>query len=115
MQAGIFTLSVRIGAQQVFWACISLLELAYAGAVAFGLTSPVRILPMRIPDLCRHPVHSSGLTVLRTTAIAMQHFAQVQWSQVATVVAHLFMGALLFVRARATDLTSSKSIYSCYM
>lgn len=41
MQAGIFTLSVRIGAQQVFWACIGLLELAYAGAVAFGLTSPV--------------------------------------------------------------------------
>lgn len=45
MQAGIFTLSVRIGAQQVFWACISLLELAYAGAVAFGLTSPVGLLP----------------------------------------------------------------------
>jgi hypothetical protein len=47
--------------------------------------------------------------------IAVQHTSQVQWSQVATVAAHLFMGALLFVRARATDLTSSKSIYSCYM
>ncbi len=40
-QAGIFTLSVRVGAKQVFWACIGLLELAYAGAVAFGLMSPV--------------------------------------------------------------------------
>lgn len=40
---------------------------------------------------------------------------QVPWSQMATVVAHLFMGSLLFIRARATDLTSSKAIYKCYM
>lgn len=78
-QAGIFTLSVRVGAQQVFWVCIGLLELAYAGAVAFGLTSPVA------------------------------------WSKVSTVAVHLAMGVLLFVRARVTDLTSSKAIYKCYM
>lgn len=42
MQAGIFTLSVRVGAPQVFWTCIVLLEAAYAGAIAFGCTSPVR-------------------------------------------------------------------------
>lgn len=41
VQAGIFTLSVRVGAPQVFWTCIWLLEAAYAGAVLFGLTSPV--------------------------------------------------------------------------
>ncbi len=45
-QAGIFTLSVRIGAPQVFWTCIVLLEAAYAGAVAFGLTSPVQPSPI---------------------------------------------------------------------
>jgi hypothetical protein len=55
MQAGIFTLSVRVGAQQVFWACISLLELAYAGAVAFGLTSPVRIPPCASLHMQLHP------------------------------------------------------------
>ncbi len=42
VQAGIFTLSVRVGAPQVFWTCIVLLEAAYAGAIAFGCTSPVR-------------------------------------------------------------------------
>lgn len=42
VQAGIFTLSVRVGAPQVFWTCIVLLEAAYVGAVAFGCTSPVR-------------------------------------------------------------------------
>ncbi len=41
--------------------------------------------------------------------------AQVAWSKWATVAAHVFMGGLLFVRARATDLTSSKAIYKCYM
>lgn len=78
-QAGIFTLSVKVGARQVFWTCIALLELAYAGAIAFGVTSPVA------------------------------------WSKYATVAAHVFMGGLLLVRAKATDLTSSKAIYKCYM
>jgi len=77
--AGIFTLSVRVGAPQVFWTCIWLLEAAYAGAVVFGLTSPVL------------------------------------WSKVATVVTHTFMGVILYLRAAKTDLTSSKSIYDCYM
>jgi homogentisate phytyltransferase / homogentisate geranylgeranyltransferase len=40
---------------------------------------------------------------------------QVLWSKVGTVVAHAGMGALLFWRARQTDLQSSKSIYACYM
>lgn len=37
------------------------------------------------------------------------------WSKVATVSAHAFLGYMLFQRARRTDLTSSKAIYSCYM
>lgn len=40
---------------------------------------------------------------------------QVAWSKVSTVAVHLAMGVLLFVRARVTDLTSSKAIYKCYM
>lgn len=78
-QAGIFTLSVRVGAPQVFWICIILLELAYAGAIVFGATSPSL------------------------------------FSKVSTVAAHLAMGAMLYLRALKTDLTSSKSIYKCYM
>ncbi|KAK9830076.1 hypothetical protein WJX72_009619 [[Myrmecia] bisecta] len=40
-QAGVRTLSVRVGVKPVFWTCIALLELAYAGAIGVGLTSHV--------------------------------------------------------------------------
>jgi homogentisate phytyltransferase/homogentisate geranylgeranyltransferase len=36
--AGVRTLTVRLGARRVFWACIALLEVAYLGAVAVSLT-----------------------------------------------------------------------------
>lgn len=36
-QAGLRTLSVRLGPSQVYWACILLLEAAYAGAVGLAL------------------------------------------------------------------------------
>ncbi|EFN55723.1 hypothetical protein CHLNCDRAFT_52381 [Chlorella variabilis] len=38
-QAGVRTLSVRLGPKRVFWACIAILEAAYAGAIAVGLQS----------------------------------------------------------------------------
>ena len=34
-------MSVRMGAHQIFWTCIVLLEFAYAGAVVVGVLSPV--------------------------------------------------------------------------
>jgi homogentisate phytyltransferase / homogentisate geranylgeranyltransferase len=40
---------------------------------------------------------------------------QVVWSRVSTVAAHAFMGVLLLLRARATDLSQPKSIAACYM
>jgi len=40
-KAGIATMSVRMGAPQIFWTCIGLLEVAYAGAICVGLMSPV--------------------------------------------------------------------------
>ena len=46
MQANVQTLSVRLGAKRVFWACITLLELAYAGAIGLGALSQV-CLPLR--------------------------------------------------------------------
>lgn len=39
-QAGVRTLSVRLGPARVFWACIAILEAAYAGAILVGLQSP---------------------------------------------------------------------------
>ena len=41
LQANVKTLSVRLGVKRVFWACIILLELAYAGAVGIGALSQV--------------------------------------------------------------------------
>ncbi|PSC70256.1 putative homogentisate phytyltransferase chloroplastic [Micractinium conductrix] len=38
-QAGVRTLSVRMGPKRVFWICIALLEAAYAGAILVGLQS----------------------------------------------------------------------------
>lgn len=38
-KAGLQTLSVRLGQKQVFWLCIGLLELAYAGAVCMFLVA----------------------------------------------------------------------------
>lgn len=40
---------------------------------------------------------------------------QVGWSRIVAVTAHAGLGALLALRARQTDLTDSKSLYSCYM
>ena len=40
---------------------------------------------------------------------------QVWWSRAATVCLHAALGAALFRRARATDLTSSSAITRCYM
>ncbi|DBA79176.1 TPA: hypothetical protein ACH3X1_008999 [Trebouxia sp. C0004] len=44
-QADVQTLSVKLGVKRVFWACIMLLELAYAGAIGLGALSQV---PWRI-------------------------------------------------------------------
>ena len=41
MQANVKTLSVRLGPKRVFWACVTLLELAYAGAIGIGALSQV--------------------------------------------------------------------------
>ena len=41
VQADVQTLSVRLGVRRVFWACIMLLELAYAGAIGLGALSQV--------------------------------------------------------------------------
>lgn len=37
MQGGVRTLSVRLGVDRVFWLCIALLEVAYAGAVGASI------------------------------------------------------------------------------
>ncbi len=41
IQADVQTLSVKLGVKRVFWACIMLLELAYAGAIGLGALSQV--------------------------------------------------------------------------
>jgi len=41
-QEGVRTLSVRVGAPRVFWACIGMLEAAYLGAICMGLASQAR-------------------------------------------------------------------------
>ena len=43
VQADVQTLSVRLGVKRVFWACIMLLELAYAGAIGLGALSQVTL------------------------------------------------------------------------
>lgn len=48
VQAGVRTLSVRYGTKQVFWLCISLLQMAYLGAIATGLLSKVSYLSIEI-------------------------------------------------------------------
>ena len=42
LQEGVRTFSVRVGVKNVFWTCILLLEIAYAGALGVGLASQVR-------------------------------------------------------------------------
>ena len=41
MQEGVRTFSVRVGVRNVFWTCIALLEIAYAGAICVGFASQV--------------------------------------------------------------------------
>ena len=41
VQADVQTLSVKLGVKRAFWACIMLLELAYAGAIGLGALSQV--------------------------------------------------------------------------
>ena len=62
--------------------------------------------------ICVGQTFLSGLTVRRA---AWRLVRQVRWSKYATVAAHVAMGTILAARAKATDLSSSQSIYSCYM
>ena len=50
LQADVQTLSVKLGVKRVFWACIVLLELAYAGAIGLGVLSQVTM--MHLPASC---------------------------------------------------------------
>ena len=43
LQAGVKTLSVRLGPKRVFWVCVALLEVAYAGAICLGALSQVNL------------------------------------------------------------------------
>ena len=45
-------MSVRMGARQIFWTCIVLLEFAYTGAVVVGVLSPVRNATGRMSRPC---------------------------------------------------------------
>ena len=47
VQEGVRTFSVRVGVKNVFWTCIMLLEIAYAGALGVGLAS--QVLPVGLP------------------------------------------------------------------
>lgn len=59
MQANVKTLSVRLGVKRVFWACIVLLELAYAGAIGLGVLSQVRqAFDLCSPCYTRTPTHA---------------------------------------------------------
>lgn len=40
---------------------------------------------------------------------------QILWSRTITVLTHIALAALLFARARQTNVQDSRSIYSCYM
>lgn len=42
-RAGVRTLTVRLGVDRVFWACIWILTLAYAGAVIYSLAAASNI------------------------------------------------------------------------
>ena len=54
-QEGVRTFSVRMGVKNVFWTCIALVEVAYAGAIGVGLMS----------EVCRPPASPSS-DLLRT-------------------------------------------------
>jgi homogentisate phytyltransferase/homogentisate geranylgeranyltransferase len=50
-QAGVRTFSVRAGVERVFWVCVGILAAAYAGGIAFGLSSA---------DVCSRVVVAAG-------------------------------------------------------
>lgn len=52
MQADVKTLSVRLGPKRVFWACIVLLQIAYAGAIGLGALSQVTFIQIPIALHC---------------------------------------------------------------
>lgn len=53
-KAGVRTLSVRLGPKRVFWACIAILEAAYAGAILVGLQS--ELVWSRVATTAAHAV-----------------------------------------------------------
>lgn len=135
MQANVKTLSVRLGVKRVFWACIVLLELAYAGAIGLGVLSQVRQV-INLCDSCctRQPdmmsaciLHSRSFSCACTCAsmdrpvgIASAwktkcNDVQVWWSKIVTVGVHFLLGAFLLRHAQQVDLHDPKSITASYM
>ncbi len=55
------------------------------------------------------------LEVAYIGAAGVSLFSESLWRRAAGVAAHGLVGALIWWRAKQTDLTDSKSIYACYM
>lgn len=73
-------------------------------------TLSVRLGPKRVFWTC-----ILLLEVAYIGAVTVGLGSEYVWSRIATTVSHAGMAGLIYWRALRTDLTSSKSIYACYM
>ena len=107
----------------MFWTCICLLEVAYAGGVGMGLFCQVPLpagllLPLSSPALPALGGQLRSQLPAKSEAAVPEsaHLpVQIGWRRWAAAAAHAVLGAVLIVRARETDLEQPQELYSCYM
>jgi homogentisate phytyltransferase/homogentisate geranylgeranyltransferase len=109
--ANVRTLTVRMGVDRVFWACIWILTAAYAGAIIYSV-------------LAAHFAASAGAASMHmASAAAMPASLSLLGGDggtlglrtLACVAGHATLAGLLWQRALRTDLSSTDDISACYM
>ncbi|KAF5830103.1 UbiA prenyltransferase family-domain-containing protein [Dunaliella salina] len=136
-RAGVRTLTVRLGENRVFWACIWILTLAYMGAVVYSLTAATSIgaaAAGSIGSVAAGGISSigsfaSGATGTTGTAassigsvvtallasLSLSTNGMVGARTIACVVGHIVLAVLLWRKALQVNLESQKDITDCYM
>mmetsp|Transcript_3557 Transcript_3557/g.8116 ORF Transcript_3557/g.8116 Transcript_3557/m.8116 type:complete len:441 (-) Transcript_3557:1286-2608(-) len=115
-RAGVRTLTVRLGADRVFWACIWIMTLAYTGAVVYSLTAATSIGAAAGATGTASAASSIGSVVAALLAsLSLGTQGMVGARTLACVAGHILMAVLLWRKALQVNLESQKEITDCYM
>ena len=107
-QAGLQTLTVRLGTAIPFWTCIWTLTAAYVGACGYSV-----VMASLGPQLGAAAAAAGGMAAMPASLSVGAAVLPVK--ALVSIVGHSVMGVLLWWRALRVDLAKKDDITACYM